>query len=292
MERQWARARDMIRKENPRQAMLMENLWARPFCTWLVRTRDELTGTHSPFGIATPPDANRCFLFELWQSRVGPSFSLRIPSIADIITAFYLPLGHGIEEVRLEVGGQYVGEWTPEGSEFCAPRAPLPLLLDEARALPSLLHTFSWQDLLWRLREGKIPPFFHTFARNLEIGGVTYRRVVLVEPCLVSSGCCRHEIRLRVTLQDEDAPLFPVLVEYWVIGDASLRNSVAAEPHVGVGGIESITARAPPSLRVEGGMMGMLENEAPSIDPLLGDLQQQVDLARSTRVPIPRKSVA
>ena len=142
----------------------------------------------------------------------------------DMITAFYFPLIPGLFEVQLEVGGQTIARWTPEGSEFRAPPMPLTAILEECRGLPAL-HV-DWERILAVCREeGDYSRIDHDFGRDIELEGVPYRRAVLVHPCLAMIGLQYQEAKLLFLFQDY-AEDFVYYQEYWTL-EMSTRRFLA-----------------------------------------------------------------
>lgn len=144
-----------------------------------------------------------------------------IPRSGDMITAFYFPLIPGLSEVQLEVGGQTIARWTPEGSEFRAPPMPLTAILEECRGLPAL-HV-DWERILAVCREeGDYSRIDHDFGRDIELEGVQYRRAVLVHPCLPMIGLVYQNAKLLFLFQDS-AEDFVYYQEYWTLEMSSRR---------------------------------------------------------------------
>ena len=141
-----------------------------------------------------------------------------IPRDYHMITAFYFPLIGGLCNVRLEIGGQLVGEWTPEGSEFREPPLPLGALLEECRSLPEI----NWSHILEGCqRPADYPVIYHDFGRDLEIDGEKYRRAVLVHPCIALVG--RYQ-EVRLVFYFEQGQKFAFYQESWVLGPTQRRH--------------------------------------------------------------------
>ena len=241
MKRHLNRKKDKLAEIDPEHVAFWEKLFSTPFVTLLEhepgKVSGKSTGAHTMSSAAalyllnerkfeTKQIHNTCIMTKN-QVKITKNnvFSCSVSYTGDIITAFYFPLIPALFEVQLDVGGQTIARWTPEGSEFRCPPLPLTAILEECRGLPAL-HV-DWERILAVCRQqGDYSRFDHDFGRDMELEGVRYRRAVLVHPCLTMVGLPFHDVRLRFIFRESEGEEFAFHTEYWMLC-AEFRNVLA-----------------------------------------------------------------
>lgn len=222
------RKKDKLKQIDPKHVAFWEELFAMPFSTLLEHEPGKVSGISTlgrdssvlaaltlmiQNGHDTKERHNTCVLEKNLSTRTSISLSRR----PDMITAFYFPLTPDLIEVRLIIGGNRIASWTPEGSNFRCPPLPLSMILQECRSLPAL-HV-DWVRILAMAREqGDYSRYDHDFGRDVEIGGVSYRRAVLVHPCIAMAGLTMADVHLRFIFQEDESQEFTFYSETWILG--------------------------------------------------------------------------
>ena len=271
------------KKIDPKHVGFWKKLFASPFVVLLEREPGLVPGDYfnghgdsNMAGIISMVlgHGNACILRKQ-DAKAKRRITCVVRRDSDIITAFYFPLIPGLRWVRVDIGGQTIGEWTPEGSEFRQPPLPLPAILDECRSLPTEI---PWDRILKGCRSrADYPVIHHDFGRTIEIDGEKYRRAVLVHPCITLIGLVHHEIRLVFEFDEEQEFVF--YQESWLLDTESRRHIAQNE---GEFSVDSDTfADQSNEGFVMSGMFGIKYAKEPEISDLGRLLQGETDTQRA-----------
>ena len=269
------------KKIDPEHVGFWKRLFASPFVVLLEREPGQVPsdyfggqGVSVTAGLInmTRGHGNACIL----QKQEVKQRTITLLRNSDMITAFYFPLIPGLRLVRLEIGGQPDAEWTPEGSEFRQPPLPLSAILDECRSLPTSFMEIPWERILEGSRsQADYPIIHHDFGRTIEIDGETYRRAVLVHPCIALLGLQYHDVRLTFEFASDAEQEVVYYQESWIL-EHEFRRYIAQDR--GDFSIDSDTfADQSNEGRMWCGIFGLKFSKKPEISDLGRLLQAETD---------------
>jgi hypothetical protein len=151
---------------------------------------EQIEGVCKMFIMMTKTGKNAQLLIKYSPKEEGDEYRIKLNKNVDVITAFYIP--KDLEWMKFYSGGALIGTFCGEPVEIDLER-----ILAESHTIPEVNDHFI-EIILWKSRQGKIG-VSHSQEKELVIDGVTYKRVIFVQPMFPITSTVFHEIYILLS---------------------------------------------------------------------------------------------